>query len=183
MLGQLYASQNRLPEATAEFEALVQKQPKGVGAHTLLGVLLQLQNRRDEAKARYEKVLELNPSAGVAANNLAWMRAEDGDQLDVALQLAQTAKAAMPDSPEVSDTLGWVYFKKGLTSLAISSFKEAVEKNPNNAVYNLHLGLAYARNGDAVVARQTLERALTANPNVDGAAEARTVLANLPAAR
>ena len=55
----------------------------------------------------------------MAANNLAWRYAEDGGNLDVALSLAQTAKRKLPDSPEVSDTLGWIYLKKDLDTQAV----------------------------------------------------------------
>jgi len=39
-----------------------------------------------------------------------------------------------------------------------------------------HLGLAYAKNGDVLKARETLQNALKANPNAHGADEARKVL-------
>src|SRR4029453_10479330 len=119
LLGQLYTSQQRLPEATAQFEKLAEKQPKGVTAQTVVGMLLDMQNKTSEARAKYERALEIDPRAAVAANNLAWIYAETGGNLDTALQLAQTAKSQLPDVPEVNDTLGWIYHKKGLCSLAV----------------------------------------------------------------
>jgi tetratricopeptide (TPR) repeat protein len=178
-LGQFYAAQQRLPEATARFERLVQKQPNAVEALTTLGVLLQLQNRPAEARARYERVLELNPRAAVAANNLAWMHAEQGEQLDTALQLAQTAKAELPNVPEVSDTLGWLYYKKGLALPAITALRESVEKDPENATYHYHLGLAYARADRAAEARQSLQRALALKLPPAETAEANKAMAAL----
>ncbi len=77
-------------------------------------MILQMEGKNAEAQKQYEKVMTLDPRAPVAANNLAWIYAESGANLDVALQLAQTAKAGLPDSPEVDDTLGWVYYKKDL---------------------------------------------------------------------
>ena len=58
--------------------------------------------------------MEADPRAAVAANNLAWMYASRGEQLDRALQLAQAAKAELPDDAAVSDTLAYVYIKKQL---------------------------------------------------------------------
>ena len=52
----------------------------------------------------------------VAANNLAWMFAETGENLDMALQLAQAATRRVPEQPEIQDTLGWIYYKKGLAA-------------------------------------------------------------------
>jgi len=179
MLGQFYAQQHRLPDATTEFEALAQRKPKSVGAQTALGILLQLQNRQDEARARYEKVLQLDPRAPVAANNLAWIYAEQGANLDVALQLAQTAKAQLPDLPEVNDTLGWVYQKKGMGSLAIAPLQQSIAKAPNNPTYHYHLGVAYASTGDKARARQSFERALALNPSAEESAQTKKALEGL----
>jgi tetratricopeptide (TPR) repeat protein len=115
----------------------------------------------------------------VAANNLAWMTAETGGNLDVALQLAQTATRRLPDHPAVQDTLGWIYYKKGLATLAVPPFEKSIEKDPKDPVYYYHLGLAYARSGDSPKARQALQQALKMAPNFRGAADARQVLASL----
>ena len=61
----------------------------------------------------------------MAANNLAWIDATSNGNLDVALQLAQTAKAQLPNRHEVDDTLGWIYYKKGLSSMAIESLNSS----------------------------------------------------------
>ena len=135
-----------------------------------------VQHEEREAKPRYEKALELDSHAAVAANNLAQMYADGNENLDVALQLAQTAKAGLPKAPEVDDTLGWVYYKKGLSALAIASLKQCAAADPQNPSYLYHLGLAYSQNGDKVLARQTLERALKIQPDFAGADEARKVI-------
>jgi tetratricopeptide (TPR) repeat protein len=179
LLGQLYARQQRLPEATAQFEKWAEKQPKSVGAVTIVGVLLDMQNRTSDARAKYERALEIDPRAPVAANNLAWIYAETGGNLDMALQLAQIAKSQLPDQPDVNDTLGWIYHKKGLSSLAVSPLLQSIEKDPKNAVYHYHLGMAYASNGDKDKARASLEKALTLDPNFNGAAQARETLSGL----
>ncbi|HKY20067.1 MAG TPA: tetratricopeptide repeat protein [Vicinamibacterales bacterium] len=180
LLGQLYAGQKRLDEARAEFDRLAEIRPSAaVGAYTFAGVLLQLQNKPAEAQARFEKAIALDPNAAVAANNLAWLYAERGGNLDVALQLAQTARSHLSDRHEVSDTLGWVLYKKGLASLAVPPFRESVEKDPKNPVYHYHLGLAYAKSGNKAEAIKALQEALRLNPKFDGAADAQQMLAGL----
>ena len=181
MLGQLYATQNRTDQAIKEFDELLAHNPRSIGAHTMLGMLLDAQNKRDEARKHYEQAIAIDERAAVASNNLAWMYLEGGGNLDLALQLAQSAQKILPDSPEVADTLGWVYFKKGLTGQAISALKDSVTKQPERADFNYHLGLALAKNGDARSARQTLEKALRLDPKSSEAQEARTVLTQLPA--
>jgi tetratricopeptide (TPR) repeat protein len=179
MLGRVYIAQKRLGEAQKQFEDIVAKQPEAIGAATMIGMIHEMQGQKDEARRQYEKVVHLDSNAGVASNNLAYMYAEDGGNLDVALQLAQTAKSRMPNRHEVSDTLGWVYYKKDLATLAVSPLRDAVEKDPANPLYQYHLGLAYAKTGDRRKAREALERALAIKADFAGADDARKVLQTL----
>lgn len=181
MLGQLYMTQRKLDEARTEFEALAKKQDKPVGPLTMSGIILQAQGQNDLARRRYEEVLALDPRAAIAANNLAWLHAESGENLDIALQLAQTANAAVPESPEMMDTLGWVYYKRRLPNLAIPLFERSVEKMPDRASYRYHLGLAYLQSGDTARGRAALQAALNARPDEATAAEIRRALAAAPA--
>jgi len=179
MLGRVYLRQNRLGEALAEFDALSKRQPRPVQAHTMVASLLEAQNKPQEARARYEQALAIDPEMPVAANNLAWMYAETGQNLDVALDLAQTAARRLPDHPAVQDTLGWIYYKKGLSNLAVPAFQKSIAGDPRNPTYHFHLGLAYAQAGDPVKARSALQQAVQLEPGFQGAAEARHVLASL----
>jgi tetratricopeptide (TPR) repeat protein len=183
LLGQLYVSQKRLAEATTQFQTIAERNPTSVSAQTIVGVLLDMQKKTADARARYERALRLDPHAAVAANNLAWLNAQDGQNLDIALQLAQVAKSRLPESPEVNDTLGLVYYKKGLHALAIPPFLSSTEKDPANADYHFHLGLAYAGAGDAVKARQSLERSVALNASGPHVAEAKRTLAALTGAK
>ena len=106
----------------------------------MVGMLHELQNNKEEAKRWYEKALVADASAPVAANNLAWLTAEQGGNLDVAMQLAQTAKARLPDSPQVDDTLGWVYYKKGLHTLAIGVIPGEHPEGPEESPLSLSPG-------------------------------------------
>jgi tetratricopeptide (TPR) repeat protein len=85
----------------------------------------------------------------------------------------------MPDSPEVADTLGWVYYKRDVLDLAVESLEQSVAKDPKNATYQVHLGLAYAKAGLRTKAQSALERALQLDPNVESAGDARRALADL----
>jgi Flp pilus assembly protein TadD len=178
-LGQLYAGRQRLGEATAYFEKLAAARPKAVGPHTAVGVLMQLQNRLSEARAAYERALAIDANAAVAANNLAWLHVTTGGSLDVALHLALTAKVRLPDVPGVNDTLGFIYYKKGLHNFALPPLQAAVAGDARDASYRYHLGLAYAGLGDKARAREALQHALKLDPAFEGAADARATLARL----
>ena len=179
MLGSFYIAQRRPDAALREFEEVARRQPKSVAAHTMVATLLDAQQKTEEARKRYEQVLAIDADAPVAANNLAWIYADRGENLDLALQLAQTAVRQLPDNPDVTDTLGWVYYKKDLASLAVPPLESAVKKNPENATYQYHLGLAYAKIGDKQNAKKSLEQALKLKGDFVGADEARRVLAGL----
>jgi len=127
----------------------------------------------------YEQALESDPRAVTAANNLAWLLAENEQQLDRAFQLAQVAKGEQPNNPEVLDTAGWVFYKRGMVAMAVSTLEQAVQAAPTNALFNYHLGVAYAKQGDDADARKALEKALALEPKFERAGHAREVLSTL----
>lgn len=145
----------------------------------MVGIILEAEGKRDEAKRWYEATVAEISNAPVAANNLAFIYAEEGTNLDVALQLASNAKQQLPDSAEVDDTLGWVYYKKDLPTMALPPLEEAFKRKPDNADIVYHLGLTYAKLGDKARAQELLERALKLNPSLPGAHSARQALATL----
>lgn len=179
VLGRLYVSQNKLDQARTEFEALAKRQSNPVSALTMSGIILMTQGQNDLAKKRFEDVLATDPRAVIAANNLAWLYADAGDNLDTALTLIQTAMAQAPDRAELIDTLGWVYYKKNLPELAIPLFESCVKKEPGRAMYHHHLGLAYLRAGRSKQARASLERALANNPDAATAEDVKRVIARI----
>jgi len=98
--------------------------------------------RQSGIRRRYERILQIDPSAPVASNNLAFIYAEDGGNLDVALQLAEQARRKLPNAPEVADTAGWVYVKRGMPNVAIPLLEESVFKDPSNGTFAYHLATA-----------------------------------------
>lgn len=179
MLGQLYISQQRLDRALTELEDAARKDPKPVAAQTMSGLIFEMMDKPDEAQKRYEKALEIDPHAVVAANNLAWLHATRGGNLDVALQLAQVAKGEAPFEPVVNDTLGWVYYRKGLASIAVPLLEISVEKDPKSASYRYHLGMACLKVGERNRGQRLLGEALRLDSNFEGASDARRALASM----
>ncbi len=178
-LAQLYLSQNRIDDATRQFVEVARLNPRSVGAPTMLGFLHYVTGQRDEAVAWWEKALALNPQAAAAANNLAWVFAESGTNLERAQQLATLARGKLPNAPEVADTLGWVHYKREATSSALRFLQQAVDGDPRNPVYQFHLGMAHFQAGNDAKARVALTRALDLDPNFGGAAEARETIRRL----
>jgi tetratricopeptide (TPR) repeat protein len=180
LLGRYLVVRGKLPEARRQFEELVKKDPRSVSAQTMLGLLAKAQGDTAAAKKAYEAAIRVDPQTPTAANNLAWLYANtDGGNLDLALQLAQTAHAKIPASAQITDTLAFVYYKKEMGSFAVPLLAEALDQEPNNPEYHYHLGLVYAQAGEDAKARKSLQAALKINPQFSGADHARRIISTL----
>jgi len=165
MLVDIYRAQQRLPAAQADYDAIVVRDAGNIGARIMAATLVHAQNNPAEAKRRYAELLAVEPRAVIAANNLAWIYADERQNLDAALDLAGRATEQLPEYAEAWDTLGWVYFRKQLPLLAIDPFEKAVSRDPGNATFHYHLALAFIGGGDRAKARESLERALKLQPD------------------
>jgi len=178
-LAQLYHKTGKLDQAAKEYEVVLAKDPTVIQANMMLGLIQESRKQYDKAIVRYENILKSNPKFAPAANNLAWVMAEQGGNLDVALSYAQTAREQQPDDPNIADTLGWIYYKKNAYLLATSLLKEAAEKLPAEPVVQFHYGMAQQKSGDKTGAKKALQTALKLNPSFPGSDEARKALQDL----
>jgi tetratricopeptide (TPR) repeat protein len=64
------------------------------------GCLRSHDRNKPKAESYYKKALQIQPMQPVAANNLAYMMLMNGENADVALTLAQTARRSLPDFPQ-----------------------------------------------------------------------------------
>lgn len=174
-LARFYARTGRLEQTAKTYEKALVQNPKSPTVHHFLGVLYELSGDTDRAMERYESAIEYGPQMGEAMNNLAYLYAENGKNLDRALDLAQDAKALMPDNPSVSDTLGWVLFKRGVPSAAISYLKEAESRTEEGdasiGVIRYHLALAHEASGEQAEALEAINRSLQVLDEARDAAE------------
>jgi len=138
-----------------------------------LGLLMDGTGRRDQAKPIYEQILKIQPDHPIALNNLAFIKAEEGVDLDEALTMAQRARQKLPSSVDIMDTLGWIYIKKNLSDDAVRTFKELNLTEPSRATFHLHYGMALLQKGDKPSAKRELETAGRFNPSKDDAGKIR----------
>ena len=78
-----------------------------------------------------------------------------------------------------NDTLGWVYYKQDIVDTSIPLILQAIDRDPKNAQFHFHLGMAYAKQGEDTKAITALKRALALNPAFAGATDAKRVLGEL----
>ena len=69
--------------------------------------------------------------------------------------------------------------EKGRMSQAETFIRQAVDLDPNNALYHYHLGVIYAQKGEDASARKALQRALTLQPGKEIAQDAKRILSTL----
>ncbi len=179
LLGRIYLAQKRLDAARTQFQRIADSQERPVGPLTVIGTIHMLQNKNAEAQQTFERVVQLDPKAGVAANNLAWLYLENGGSVDRALSLATAAKQQLPNSAEVHDTLGWAYFKKDRLLEAITALRRAVELDAKNPTTVYHLALALEKNGDRREAREVMTRYLQLDPSSERSADIKRRLQSL----
>ncbi len=144
----------------ASFEQAQNANPKGVEGPLQRALLLDDTGQKKEAREAYLKVLGVDPENVAALNNLAYIDAEAGRDLDQALTMVEKAKKQKPESPDISDTLGYIYYQKNLNQQAIQALKTAVGGDPKNATFRLHLAMALLKTGDKAGAKSEADRAL-----------------------
>lgn len=128
----LLVAQNRTDTAIEQYQKIVAKRPSAT-VYTLLGMLHDARGNKVQAEQDYRRALEITPETAIAANNLAWLLAENQGNLEEALQLALTTANKNQTVAGYYDTLGYVYYKKGLYTPAIEQFKKAVALDESQA--------------------------------------------------
>jgi Flp pilus assembly protein TadD len=148
-------------------------------AAALLGTLEESRGNRRQAETDYRQSLAIDPHQPLAANNLAYLMLENGEDTDVALSLAEVARQAMPESPNTADTLGWAYYYKGTYGFARELLEDAVKVQPADATMQYHLGIVYAKLKDKSNAAMHLKKAISLDPNSQTAKDAQAALRTL----
>jgi tetratricopeptide (TPR) repeat protein len=169
------AYDGKIDDARKRLQGIIAADGGNVKARLILAQLDDFKGDKKAAIEQYRKVLDTSPENTSALNNLAYLLADYGNQPDEALKLAQSAVELAPDSPQYSDTLGWILYRKALYPEAIQYLQRATSKN-GDVVWKYHLAMAYAKAGKQAQGKALLDEALKQNPNVPEAAAARQVV-------
>jgi tetratricopeptide (TPR) repeat protein len=160
----LYLRTGRTDEALSSLASLEKKLPSSAGVPALRAQIKETQGNIKEAEDNYRKALQMDPNLDIAANNLAFILAQDGRDLQTALGLAQGARKRQPQNATIADTLGWVYYKLDLPVLARGQAEFAVSIQPQNGSFQFHLGEIYKKNSQKTEAIRAFQKAV-ASPN------------------
>jgi Flp pilus assembly protein TadD len=179
MYTQAEVAQGNIDTAISVWDKWLVSHPTDTHATNVLGSLEEAKGDQTKAMEDYKKTLQVDSTNAIASNNLAYLMVQNGENVDVALTMAQTARRGMPDSPQTADTLAWIYYYKGNYEASRDLLESALKESPDNASMHLHLGMTYAklnRTGDAV---PQLKKAESLDPNGKVGQDAKAELAKL----
>lgn len=179
LFAQVQVQRGQVANAVAAWLQWSNAHPNDAGAYAMLGTLEEARGDTNKAETWYKKSLEIQPEQPVATNNLAYRMLENGEDVDVAFSLAQTARRVSPNSPDTADTLAWAYYHKGTYSFARDLLEDALKTNPNSAAMQYHLGMVYSKLSDKSDALIHLKKAVSLAPDSSTAKDARTAMQGL----
>ena len=166
--GWIYQHAQQYDEAIARFEKLISTftQPNFRSVHRRAQFMLSsIYVQRGEVRKGeeiLEQVLRESPNDPSVNNDLGYLYADQGKNLEQAEMMIRKAVKAEPENGAYLDSLGWVLFKLGKTEEAIVWLEKAVERSTIGGDDTLwdHLGDAYDKQGKAEKALAAWKRAL-----------------------
>jgi tetratricopeptide (TPR) repeat protein len=169
-----YLFLSTLQEGNKDFAAAEKTLKEGLLAsqgntdlHYSLGVLYEKTDRFQESIQEMEIVIKNDPEHADALNFIGYIYADKGINLEKAEIMIKKALRLKPDNGYVLDSMGWLYFRRNKTDMAIKYLKQALEALPDDATIAEHLGDVYAKTGQTRDALEMYERALKANNSDD----------------
>jgi len=147
-----YHSQN-LDQAISVYEEVLNKYPQSEktaktleNARFSLSAIYVLKGDMTKGEGILEQVLTETPDNPQANNDLGYLWADQGKNLERALTMITKALATEPDNAAYIDSMGWVLFKLGRTEEAIQNLEKAVAmKRGDDPTLHEHLGDCYAK--------------------------------------
>jgi tetratricopeptide (TPR) repeat protein len=164
-LAEIYIGTQQPDRAIDTYKKVTERRPDDFVAIRMSGLIEAQRNNLDAAAEYYRRVLSIRPDEPVAANNLAAMYGEHGKgNPEEAIRLGQDVARRYPNEPGFADTLGWVYYRRGLYRDSAEQLRRAVDgavkRGGDNSLYRWHLGAALAKKGDKAAARRELQKSL-----------------------
>ena len=173
-MGIVLWNQRKRTEAIEEFRQALKINPNSVEAHVNLGETLREQGKLTESIEECRQALKIKPNFIEARINLGLGLAAQGKPAE-ALEECGRALKIDPNHPQAINALAWVLATACDHSLrnpaeAVRLAQKAMELQPGDGTFQITLGVARYRTGDARGAIQALSKARDLGPG----AQART---------
>lgn len=166
-------------EAIALLDRLVEEFPEQDGVRMRRIEILMQSDRWQEALGDTRMLREKYPDNAALKNNLAFLLARSGQDLDLADTLSQELAGEFADNPIIMDTRAYVLAAAGQHEAALKIYEEALAKAGDNVVIRYHYAKSLVASGRQADAVPQLQALLMINPNFPQAEEARSLLASL----
>jgi tetratricopeptide (TPR) repeat protein len=179
LLIQCYLRLDQPNQALEFLTDLIEKNPEADALRLRRTEVLMQTPRWEESISELDALLGKYPDNASLKNNLAFVLARSGQQLDRAASLAGELVEQFPDNAVLMDTMAYVMAAKGDHAGALPLYEEAVSKDRGNSTIRFHYAmtlLALERPEDAV---NQLKGALILNPSFPQAEEAQAMLDQL----
>ncbi len=163
--------------ALAELEKWADQHPTDVVARAKVGDVTLSKGNLKGAAMHYEKIVETGRVPLDVLNNLAYAYQQLQDER--ALEYAEAAYQAAPQSGGVADTLGWILLERGEIERALPLLQRAVALMPGEPEIGFHLASALARSGKKDDAVKILKSTLTSNKTFPSRAAAEGLMESL----
>lgn len=168
--------ENKVDDARNRLKTILAGGKSASLAHMWMGIIDQNTGDRASALNEFRQSVEADGQNAQALNDLAFLLTDFANKPDEALPYAEKAREIDPKQADYADTLGWIYYRKGIYSSAVKQMEVAASQKQADAVIGYHLAMAYAKAGDGRKGRATLEAALKLNPKLPEAQMAATVV-------
>ncbi len=159
-LATLYEEARRFEEALALLQQAVAQDEKNARFHFRLGVVHDKMKNKEAAIAAMKRAIELDPNDATALNYLGYTYADLGIHLEEAERLILEALKHKPEDGYITDSLGWVYYKKGEYEKALRVLKKASELVKDDPVILEHVGDAYLKLDDRTNALRYYQKSM-----------------------
>jgi len=139
LLAVIYTNTERYSLAEYEVKQLIDGGYASVQVYSVYSYLLFQQQRSEESLKYINMAMELDPENPNVLNSSGYIEAEEGYNLDKALDLCKQAVRKQPEQAAYLDSLGWVYYKLGKFSEAHRYIKRAYQLSDNHPIIKSHL--------------------------------------------
>ena len=159
-LASFYEEENRYDTAMTLLQKALKDNPDNTTLLFKLGAIQDKAGLRQDCINTMKALIRVDPNHASALNYLGYTYAEMGILLDEALDLIKRALEIRPGDGYITDSLGWVYYKKQEYDQAVIYLEKAAEISKYETVIAAHLADAYVKTGQLEKALATYKRAL-----------------------
>ena len=179
-LAQLELLNKHVSNAKKVLRKGMQKTNDAIAIVNDLAAIYHAEGNQTEALALYELAYQKQPTSALVINNLASYLAYTDDSIE---GLSRAEKLAEPleqtTNSQLLDTVAWIAFKQGSYNKAQGILEKVIASSEVSPLIHYHLGMVYFKQGDKALAKNHLDKALSASSDFEGVEQLKKVLENI----